>query len=142
MNQILTPEILRSLYPYQIETIERQVRDYITINESSNKIVIDVCPKCGKVHPRIIKGGKANSGKQMYRCLECNKRFTYDHGSLTYYSHQDQDKWNDLILETQKGESLMATAAKLNINPSTAFRMRHKYLHFIEKEELPIQTTR
>lgn len=64
---------------------------------------------------------------QIYRCLECNKLFTYDHGSLTYYSHQGKDKWNDFILETQKGNSLLKTAAKIDVHLSMAFRMRHKY---------------
>lgn len=38
MNHILTPEVLHALYPYQIETIKRQVRDYINVNQSLKKL--------------------------------------------------------------------------------------------------------
>ena len=50
-------------------------------------------------------------------------------------------KWNDLIIETQNGNSLLHTAAKIDVHKSTAFRMRHKYLHFIEDIECPICAT-
>ena len=33
------------------------------------------CPKCGAIHPRIIKGGKTSTGKQMFRCMDCRRRF-------------------------------------------------------------------
>ena len=75
----------------------------------------------------------------MLKCNACNKRFVCDHGQLTFYSHQSQAKWNDLIIQTQNGNSILKTAAKINVNESTAFRMRHKYLHFIEVMEYPIQ---
>lgn len=38
MNHILIPEVLHALYPYQIETIKRQVRDYIKVNQSLKKL--------------------------------------------------------------------------------------------------------
>lgn len=46
MNHILIPEVLHALYPYQIETIKRQVRDYITVKQSFKEVIFDVCPKC------------------------------------------------------------------------------------------------
>lgn len=74
----------------------------------------------------------------MFRCLECNKRFVVDHGQLTYYSHQSQYKWNDLIIDTIAGKSLLSTAAKLDVDEKTVFRMRHKFLRFLEEEQYPI----
>lgn len=99
----------------------------------------EYCPKCGAYHPVLVKVGKTKAGKQMLKCNACNKRFVCDHGQLTFYSHQSQAKWNDLIIETQNGNSILKTAAKINVNESTAFRMRNKYLHFIEVMEYPIQ---
>lgn len=55
----------------------------------------EYCPKRGCYHPRLVKSGFANSDKQMLRCKECGKRFVIDHGQLTFYSHQDQSKWNE-----------------------------------------------
>ena len=89
----------------------------------------------------LVRAGKTKAGKQMLKCNSCKKRFVCDHGQLTYYSHQPQSKWNDLIIETQNGNSLLHTAAKIDVHESTAFRMRHKYLHFIEDMECPICTT-
>lgn len=91
-----------------------------------------------ELHNVIKDSFVVNLPKQMLKCTSCHKRFVCDHGQLTYYSHQPQSKWNDLIIETQKGNSLLHTAAKINVHESTVFRMRHKYLHFIEDMESPI----
>ncbi len=87
--------------------------------------VVKYCPKCGCYHPRLIKSGFANFGKQMLRCKECGKRFVVDCGQLTFYSHQDQSKWNELILDTLNGVSLKKPAAKINVNERNVFNMRH-----------------
>ena len=87
-----------------------------------------------------IKSGFANSGKQMLRCKECGKRFVVDRGQLTFYSHQDQSKWNELILDTLNGVSLKETAAKINVNERNVFNMRHKLLVSLGTEERPIQS--
>lgn len=127
-----------NLCSYQIQRIESQIIDYININKQANEFNISVCPKCGKIHPVLIKGGKANSGKQMLQCKTCKKRFVVDHGQLTFYSHQSQSKWNDFIIDTKNGVSLKETSSKINVHESTAFRMRHKLLHSMEKMVFPI----
>ena len=71
----LNKQLIEKLYPYQVEQIERQINSYITINESIDSYQFEVCPKRGAIKPRLIKGGRSNSGKQMFRCKECNKRF-------------------------------------------------------------------
>ena len=108
-------------------------------NKQMNSYHFEYCPKCGVYHPDLVKAGKTKAGKQMFKCNACHKRFVCDHGQLTFYLHQSQVKWNDLIIETQNGKSILKTTAKINVNESTAFRMPHKYLHFIEVMEYPIQ---
>ncbi len=134
----LTPETTAQLCPYQINKIEMQINDYLEVNKASQNFIFERCPKCGEIHPKLIKSGTTGKGKQMYRCKSCNHRFVYDHGQLTFYSHQSQSKWNDLITDTQDGNSLQETAAKLDVHEITVFRMRHKYLYFIEQLENPI----
>lgn len=141
-NQILTTSIQSELYPFQVEKITRQVNDFILSNKESQEYSFKVCPKCGAVHPRLTKAGYTTAGKQMLRCHECNKRFVIDHGELTYYSHQSQAKWDYLILETQNGNTMKETAVKINVHETTAFRMRHKYLHSLEQAVHPICTER
>ena len=74
-----------------------------------------------------------------YVVKNVKKRFTIDYGQLTHYSYQTQATWNDFIVDTFHGNPLTHTAAKINISESTAFRMRHKFLHALEKLELPIR---
>ena len=121
-----------SLYPYQKEKLHREYIDYLNRNKESGKYVHDTCPKCGSENPCFTKGGFSNSGKQMVRCSVCKKRTVVDYGQLTYYSHQDQSKWDQLIEDTFMQVSELETAAKLDVSPYTAWRMRMKLLHALE----------
>ncbi len=125
-----------SLYPYQIDSLNRQIRDFIALNKESDCYEIKRCPKCGSTTARFVKAGFSNYGnsgksQQLYKCSACHKRFTKNNGQLTWYSQQDSSKWNALIQATNAGASLKETAAELDISEYTAFRMRHKYLHFL-----------
>lgn len=118
----------------QASTILKLVESYIRDNSiSSGRGEIEVCPKCGQVHPRTIKGGRSGSGKQMHRCMHCGRRFTVDHGTMMHYSHQGDDSWKVLMLDTLDGISLRETSEKLGINIATAFRMRHRFLCSLER---------
>ena len=66
-----------ALHSFQIEKIDREITDYLDTNNKMNTYHFEYCPKCGCYHPRLIKSGFANSGKQMLRCKECGKRFVY-----------------------------------------------------------------
>lgn len=140
MSEYLTQETINTLCPYQVEKLNRQIKDYLDINRTANEFHIDVCPKCGQIHPTLTKAGKTDAGKQMLLCHSCNRRFVIDHGQLTYYSHQPQSKWNDLIVDTKNGVPVKKTAAEIDVHESTAFRMRHKLLHSFEKLVEPICT--
>ena len=63
-----------------------------------------------------------------------------DRGQLTFYSRQDQFKWNELIMDTLNGVSLKETAAKINVNERNFFNMRHKLLLSLGVEEHPIHS--
>lgn len=138
MKEFLTKQALDNLSPYQVEKINSQIIDYLEINKLANNFVIDVCPKCGQVHPQVRKNGKTKAGKQMLECKTCHSRFVIDHGQLTYYSHQSQSKWNDFIADTVEGKSMSDVAAKIDVHETTSFRMRHKFLHSLEKLVDPI----
>lgn len=141
-QKILYPEILDKLYDYQIQSINVQVEDYLKINVASETYHFNVCPKCGISHPNLRKNGRANSGKPLLQCKHCGKRFVVDHGQLTFYSHQSQDKWNTLITDTLDGVSLRESAKKLKVHECTVFNMRHKFLHVLEEMVVPIYSSR
>ena len=112
----------------QISTILKLFESYLEDNSIVKENgIFEVCPKCGKVHPVIVKGGKAGSGKQMYRCTHCGRRFTEDHGTIMHYSHQGDDAWKVLMMDTINGVSLKKTSAKLSLS------MRHRFLCSPEK---------
>lgn len=64
----------------------------------------------------------------MFRCKEYGKCFVVDRGQLTFYSHQDQSKWNELILDALNGVTLKETAVKINVNECNVFNMCYKLL--------------
>ena len=100
VESLLPKELLELLQPFQIDQIKNMISSFLVMNFSVHEYVFEYCPKCGVHHPVLIKAGKANSGKQMYRCKHCNKCFVVDHGQLTYYSYQSEQKWNQLIDDT------------------------------------------
>lgn len=139
-SKYLNQDTIAALQAFQIEKIDREITDFLDTNSKMNTYYFEYCPKCGCYHPRLVKSGFANSGKQMLRCKECGKRFVIDRGQLTFYSHQDQSKWNELILDTLNGVSLKETAAKINVNERNVFNMRHKLLISLGTEEHPIHS--
>lgn len=104
------------LEDYQIQQVNKVIDDFQEINQAVENYIIGVCPKCGQPHPVITKNGRANGGKgkQMFKCHTCGKSFVYDHGQLTYYSHQSQGKWNTLIEETLSGIGMRKTAINIS----------------------------
>ena len=65
----------------------------------------------------------------MLRCPVCKKRFVVDRGQLTFYSHQKEGKWDQLIEDTFTRVPLKKTAETLSISIYIAWRMRMKLLH-------------
>ena len=139
-SKYLNQDTIAALQSFQIEKIDREITDYLDTNNKMNTYHFEYCPKCGCYHPHLIKSGFANSGKQMLRCKSCGKRFVVDRGQLTFYSHQDQSKWNELIMDTLNGVTLKETAAKINVNERNVFNMRHKLLVSLGTEERPIHS--
>ena len=120
------------LMPFQLEKLQSMVDEFLMFNLMAVSHDIEFCPKCGQEKPKFIKGGKSHSGKQLFRCCSCGRRFSSDTGTLTFYSHQDFAKWSSFIKSTLEGKSLVACAEEINVTQKTAFRMRHKLMNFIE----------
>jgi transposase-like protein len=112
------------------EAIEKLIDQFLSDENQVSKPV-DVCPKCGKIHPKLIKAGKTRNGKQMLRCGDCNKRFVEDREQLTFYSHEDLSQWKILLEDTFNKIGVRQTAAKIDVHYVTAFRMRHKFFQYL-----------
>lgn len=125
------------LADFQIRHLMDVIEGFVKVNactagDMSRPVSFEVCPKCGVPHPVINKAGFSNSGKQMYRCKFCGKRFVWDHGQITYYSHQDPSLWKQLIADTLSGVPIRESAEFYKRNPSTIFHMRHRLLAFLD----------
>lgn len=123
----------KRLNNYQIGKIQELLDSFVK-DDSHSHASFEFCPKCGKFHPHVIRSGFAGSGKQLYRCTECGRRFSYDHGTVTWYSHQNADQWKTLILDTFEGVGLEKTSRRISVNIETAFNMRHRIMCMMEKE--------
>ncbi len=143
MNTEITIEemkrMLDDLPSFMMKKLVSLFTEYRNDKEDSDSIEFEVCPKCGAVHPRLLKGGKTAGGKQMYRCKECNSRFVADYNEITFNSRLSRGQWNEAIKCSIRGDSLDVTAAKCEVVHSTAFKMRHKIMAFLEKNEDSIQ---
>ena len=86
-----------------------------------NTYHFEYCPKCGCYHPHLIKVVLPTLVNKCFVVNHAENVFVVDRGQLTFYSHQDQSKWNELILDTLNGVSLKETGAKINVNEQQCF---------------------
>ena len=82
------------------------------------------CPHCGghEVRP----WGRAN-GRPRYRCAECRKTFGALTGTPLAGLHY-KDRWINQAQALMSGESVAKAAERCAIDPTTAFRWRHRFL--------------
>lgn len=142
-HDIFETDALKELFPYQADHLRREFRNFLALNKASHSCGLTICPKCGEQVDHFKRGGytyvKAKDGssargKQLLKCPCCGHRFTTDHGQLSFYSQSDSSVWAKVIQDTAEGVSLEKTAAEINRHPTTVFRMRHKFLSFLEEE--------
>ena len=95
MEELSFAEYLRKeigLNDYQISKMQELLASFeLKADTRAATEEVKVCPKCGADHPKVVRSGFAGSGKQMFRWASCGRRFTYDSGRLTWYSHQNAD---------------------------------------------------
>lgn len=95
---------------YARQRVRTLINNLCTTDEESRNYCITICLKCRSVEPGFIKGSFSKSSKQMLRCPVYNKCFVVFHGQLTYYSHQNSDKLDELTEDTFAQVPLMLTA--------------------------------
>ena len=69
----------------------------------------------------------------MLKCYCYHRHFTYDYGQLTHYSHQDESKWDQLIVDNFSQVPMEKSAANMNISTYTVWGMCMRLLHMLEK---------
>ena len=89
-----------------------------------DRIANSGCPYCGG--GSIGLWGRAN-GMPRYRCKECRKTFSPITGTPLAGLHH-KDRWMDQAGALTSGESIAKAAERCAIDPTTAFRWRHRFL--------------
>ena len=82
------------------------------------------CPHCR--FPEVRPWGGAR-GLPRYRCARCRKTFNPFTGTAVAGLH-NKERWLDQARALIEGESLAKAAERCQIDPSTAFRWRHRFL--------------
>ena len=95
---------------------------------------VNTCPYCGK--ERVSKWGlMPDHVTRRYRCNDCKKTFSRTTNSVIAHTHKDTSVWEEFILLTLKGTSLIACGKRLGISKNTALAWRHKILAALAKDQ-------
>lgn len=127
--------MLYELPAFILKKFNSIIEEYNSEKDEAQNIVFETCPKCKIINPSVIRGGITRKGKQMYRCTSCRKRFVADHNEVTFYSRLSKDQWNEAIRSAVSGNSIDEAASLCSVSHITAFKMRHKIMAYLEKNE-------
>lgn len=83
------------------------------------------CPRCG--HARVHRWGRF-SGRQRWRCRGCGRTFSDLTGTPAAYIKK-LAVWECYAAAMGEGASVRRSAAMVGVNPTTAFRWRHRLLN-------------
>ena len=129
-NKLL--DMIGKLSKQQVERLTEIAVEFLDLNTELEDTTPKSCPFCGDANTCFIKRGRSGR-KQRYQCKKCGKRFTFDTGKLTAYSHQTEEAWSRFIRDTLSLKSLDECAANICVSHPTSFYMRHKLLFFLEE---------
>lgn len=99
MSRTELVSMIGQLSEYQVEQIRKMAEEFLIVQEELSDTTPKSCPCCNSASVRFIKKGFSGR-KQRYQCIACGKKFTYDAGKITAYSHQSEDKWVVFIEDT------------------------------------------
>ena len=125
-------DMIGKLSEEQVERLSGIAMEYLDLNAELENTTPKSCPCCGDSDAHFIKRG-FSGWKQRYQCKSCGKKFTFDAGKLTAYSHQSEEAWVTFIRDTLSLKSLDECAANISVSHPTSFYMRHKLLSFLEE---------
>ena len=125
-------DLISKLSEEQVDRLSGIAMEYLELNTEFENTTPKSCPCCSDTDAHFIKRGFSGR-KQRYQCKSCGKRFTFDAGKLTAYSHQTEGAWATFIRDTLSLKSLDECAANISVSHPTSFYMRHKLLSFLEE---------
>jgi len=126
----LSPEERKQLLSQldkQIE-IDDKAEQIIQVSEEKQEIPSDTkiycCPYCGSANYKKL--GVTKKGMQRYKCNNCKKTFSENHGDSLRYSHLTDNQWMKMLRGIVNHHSLTQIANDTGISVSTAWACRMK----------------
>ena len=92
-------DLISKLSEEQVGRLSGIAMEYLELNTEFENTTPKSCPCCSDTDAHFIKRGFSGR-KQRYQCKSCGKRFTFDAGKLTAYSHQTEGAWATFIRDT------------------------------------------
>lgn len=118
MSRTELVSMIGQLSEYQVEQIRKIAEEFLIVQEELRDTTPKSCPCCNSTSARFIKKGFSGR-KQWYPCMACGKKFTYDAGKITAYSHQSEDKWAVFIEDTLSLKTLDQCAEHISVCHTT-----------------------
>ena len=125
-------KMIEQLTEYQVSQIRKMAESFLATKNALDDTTPNICPCCKSTEATFIKKGFSGR-KQRYQCKACGRKFTYDAGKITAYSHQSEDKWAVFIEDTLSLQTIDQCAEHIAVCHSTSFFMRQKLLAFLEE---------
>ena len=92
----------------------------------SNEKKTVICPNCNS--EEIVKNGHDKNKVQIYKCKNCEKKFTSCTNTFMSHTKLTYEKLVIFFECMNNKLSIRKTAAKMKVNKSTVFLLRHKVL--------------
>lgn len=123
--------MLKQLSEYYVNPINQTMQLFLAPNKEQTEIEPDTYP-CYENQDAVFIRKDILRRKQHFQCKSYGRKFTYDSKQLTSNSHQPIESWIIVLEDTLSLASLDSTAEKIGVCHSTAFRIRHKLLVYME----------
>lgn len=128
------------LLPEEITEAIKRLTDALAIvqnrKETNSKFISKekskvACPYCH--HDVIVKNGHDKNGVQIYKCKDCEKKFTSCTNTFISHTKLTYEKLVIFFECMNDKLSIRKTAAKMEVNKNTVFLLRHKVLDCISE---------
>lgn len=114
------------------EVTNERIEPRSTISEYGNKpeSTIECCVYCGSTS--IRKHGYTNGHIQRYKCKDCLKSFSANHGLITAYTHLQEWQWLEIIRGIIECLSIKQIANNIHCSKSTVWSYRMKIYQMLQ----------
>ncbi|WP_409970008.1 IS1595 family transposase [Bengtsoniella intestinalis] len=90
------------------------------------------CTGCGSI--AIIKKGMTKTGNQIYKCKDCNKKFSSNTGTALFRTKLSASQWKGLLLGIVQNLTAKQIAEMIDCTEKTVLNNKHKLCELLRQE--------